>query len=200
MLKGVPPLRPKAYQSQLINQDPIGMEPPDLSGSQIQLLWVFFESFEERVLIREIERNIVSAVILSRDNKILLGRFNDRSVFPGQWVIIGGGQEAGEELNETLKREVMEEAGIDIGQAEVSLIDDDKITQAEKTLEGGEKVLCKMRFYDHLVKLDRGSWDIKTVSKNDEFDQIEWFDLAKLKDMTLSEPTRKLLNKLGYLE
>jgi len=51
--------------------------------------------------------------ILYRDGKILLGlRSEERSSFPGVWDIIGGRQELGETIEETLERELEEELGI----------------------------------------------------------------------------------------
>ena len=53
--------------------------------------------------------------LIIRENKILLvKRNNNSSQFPGVWSIPGGGAEKGENIEETLFREISEELGCDI--------------------------------------------------------------------------------------
>jgi 8-oxo-dGTP diphosphatase len=51
--------------------------------------------------------------LIQRDDAILLGR-RDKEPNRGLWVLPGGGVEFGESFAETLKREILEEVGIQI--------------------------------------------------------------------------------------
>ena len=83
--------------------------------------------------MRTIERDIVAAVILSRDGKLILARKNDTGVYPGSWGIFGGGIEEGESLRTALNREVLEESGINISKYPTVLIEE-STGESEKTL------------------------------------------------------------------
>lgn len=62
-----------------------------------------------------ITRKIVAAVILNKDNKVLLCRrsLND-DVFPGVWHMPGGGFKKGESVKDCVTRELKEELGVDV--------------------------------------------------------------------------------------
>jgi 8-oxo-dGTP diphosphatase len=58
---------------------------------------------------------VSSNAILIKNNKILVGkRPKTKKYFPGHWDVFGGHVEGKETLEETLKREVKEELGIDV--------------------------------------------------------------------------------------
>jgi nucleoside triphosphatase len=60
-------------------------------------------------------RLIVVAVIRNQAGEILICRKpKNRGVFPGQWALPGGGIEEGETVEIALRREVMEEVGLEI--------------------------------------------------------------------------------------
>src|SRR5689334_5758640 len=60
-------------------------------------------------------RLIVVCVVRNASEEVLLCRMpSDRGVFPGQWGLPGGGVEAGETLEQALRREVREELGVDL--------------------------------------------------------------------------------------
>jgi mutator protein MutT len=56
----------------------------------------------------------VVAAIIRRDNRILLTRRFNNVHLPGLWEFPGGKVEAGESLEDALKREIMEELGVQI--------------------------------------------------------------------------------------
>src|ERR1035438_1688422 len=99
--------------------------------------------------MRTITRDIVGALIISSDNKILLGKHATKTsgVYCDYWVVPGGGIEEGETKLQALQREMLEDTGIDIRPFEPILIDDDTHGESEKTLKDtGERVLVKMNF------------------------------------------------------
>lgn len=67
--------------------------------------------------MRTIQRDIVGAFIFSSDNKLLLGKSIKGGVYPDYWIVPGGGMEPDETKVEAVKRETLEETGIDISEA-----------------------------------------------------------------------------------
>src|SRR5437870_764422 len=72
-------------------------------------------AFAPRVLDRAITKNprVGCAGIIRRGTEVLLGRRN-KEPNRGLWVLPGGGVGFGETLADTLRRELYEEAGIEI--------------------------------------------------------------------------------------
>lgn len=150
--------------------------------------------------MRTIHRDIVATVIYSKDDKILLGKKDDKSVYAGCWAIPGGGIEEGETKIQATIRETLEETGLDISQYKLFLLDDEMTGESEKILrDTGEKVIAKMKFSTYGVKIDdRLAKDI-TVSSNEEFLEFMWADIANIRNIKLTPPSTELFTKLGYL-
>lgn len=152
--------------------------------------------------MRTINRDIVSAVIVSKDGKIFLGMKNLQSggVYVDCWHIPGGGIEEGETKEQALEREIKEETGIDVLQYEPTLIDDSGTGESEKTLpESGEKVLCQMKFYVYRVEIQDKLAEEVSVSLDDDLEKYIWSDVAELKNLKLTPPAVELFQRLGYL-
>lgn len=146
--------------------------------------------------LRTIHRDIVGAFIFSSDDKLVLGK---TGVYSGQWVIPGGGLNEGETKLEALKREILEETGLDIDKADVEKIDNTKTGESEKTLrDTGEHVHVKMTFYDYIVRFDKKAADIPLIA-DDDLTEIGWFSKAEFSKMKLSPPTVEFLRDLDYL-
>ncbi len=151
--------------------------------------------------MRTIERDIVSAVIFSKDGKILqaLQDPTGGGAYPGCWGIIGGGVEEGENDKKALIREVLEETGIDISQYPIRLIDRAS-GGAEKTLKDTkERVFCKMRFNTYQVVLSDKEAKTVKVSLDDEHVEYRWSDPVELKNLKLTPPSVELFKRTGYL-
>ncbi|RJP45903.1 MAG: NUDIX hydrolase [Armatimonadetes bacterium] len=151
--------------------------------------------------MRTVKRSIVSALILSFDNKILMGRKDreDGGVYPDCWHIPGGGIDEGESKFEALRREMMEEIGVDISGIEVELVNEDEGTAEGVIKKTGEKVLFEMDFSVYKIILDKKCEDTE-VRLSDDLVEYDWFDLSSLKDLKLPPPSVTLFKKLGYLE
>jgi 8-oxo-dGTP pyrophosphatase MutT (NUDIX family) len=151
--------------------------------------------------MRTIQREIVFAVLFSKDGKILqaLQTPGGRGVYPGCWGIIGGGVDQGEDHRAALNREFLEETGIDISIYPVEFIDESK-GKGEKTLKGtGERVLAEMNFHTYkIVMADKAADEVKVVL-DDEHSEYRWTELAELKHLKLTPPSVDLFTKLGYL-
>ena len=146
--------------------------------------------------MRTIDRDIVGAFIFSKDDQILLGK---GGVYPGKWIVPGGGIEPGETKLAALKREILEETGIDISGDKVEALKEVLEGESQKTLrDSGERVLVKMRFYNYTVHMSRPAAKVALKSE-DDFIDAQWFPVADLSKMSLSPPSTTTLQMLGYL-
>lgn len=171
-------------------------ENPEQSGFSVGMIY-----FAIIMHMRTIERDIVAALIFSRDGKLLLGKMDPAtSVYPGCWVIPGGGVESGESKTAALRREILEETGIDITSYRAILVDDTAKGESEKNLkDNGERVRVKMNFFDFRVDIHDKSAQELGNDPTDELLQLAWVDLRDVANYRLSQPTLNLLNKLRLI-
>lgn len=150
---------------------------------------------------REIERNIVSALIFAQDGRLFQGMKDTQKggVYSDCWHIPGGGVDEGEDKEKALKREIKEETGIDVSGYEITLVDDAGRGESNKTLKNGENVICKMKFSVYKIEInDKNSDEIK-ISLNDDLVKYRWTDPKELSNLKLTPPSKELFKKLGYL-
>ncbi|MHC1716332.1 MAG: NUDIX hydrolase [Candidatus Dojkabacteria bacterium] len=149
--------------------------------------------------MREINREIVSALICSSDGKLLMGKKNpDKGgVYSDCWHIPGGGIDDGEAMRDALRREIYEEVGIKITSAK--LVDNLGKGVSEKVQkDAGEKVMCRMKFNVFKVQLD--SISKKTlVTLNDDLVEFKWFKTDDLSNIKLTPPSIELFRRLKLI-
>ena len=93
--------------------------------------------------MKTLKRDIVSALIISKDRKLFQGKKDPQKggVYSDCWHIPGGGIEEGESKIDAIKREVLEETGIDIENYKIELVDDKGSGESEKVDSSGD-VFC----------------------------------------------------------
>ncbi|HVV66449.1 MAG TPA: NUDIX hydrolase [Candidatus Saccharimonadales bacterium] len=151
--------------------------------------------------MRTVERDVVAALIISSDNKFLMGKTAPTAggVYSGSWVIPGGGIEKGETKLEALHREIMEETGLDISPYKPKLVEDGDTGQSEKTLKDtGERVIVAMNFFTYEIRIGKPAEEIP-AHETSELVELRWIDFIDLPNEKLSPPTVKLLKKLQYM-
>jgi 8-oxo-dGTP pyrophosphatase MutT (NUDIX family) len=149
--------------------------------------------------MKQKDRIIVSAILLSKDNKVFLGKIRKGGAYPDCWHIPGGGVEGKENKTDALFREIQEEVGLDIRDEKLELVSDSDTGEAIKTDKAThEEFLVKMFFNVFLVKLNKNAEDIK-ISLNDDLIDFTWAPLTKLKDYKHTPPSEKLFRKIGWL-
>lgn len=151
--------------------------------------------------MKTIHRTIASALIISKDRKLLMGMKDPAKggVYVDCWHIPGGGIDEDEHEITALKRELLEEVGIDITNQKVSLVSDDDRGESEKTLSDGEKVLCEMSFHVYRVDLDRIASEVE-ILLSDDLVKTKWVDLSQLSKYKLTPPSQNLFEKLGWIK
>ena len=123
----------------------------------------------------------VSAVIFNSENKILLCRSHR---WDDKYVIPGGHVEYGETLENALRREIMEETGLEI--RDIKLL-------------GIKECFYSNDYYKdrHFIFMDyRCKTDGREVTLNSEAEEYVWADLSELSEYELGGFTGSLLGKL----
>jgi 8-oxo-dGTP pyrophosphatase MutT (NUDIX family) len=151
--------------------------------------------------MRTVIRQIVSAVIIAKDNKILMGQKDPKKggVFSDCWHIPGGGIEENEDKIDTLIREINEEVGIDLSNKKIQLISDNNTATAEKTLrDTNEKILAEMHFFVYKININLNSESIK-IQPGDDLVILKWFEISSLSSVKLTPPSIVLFKQIGWL-
>lgn len=123
----------------------------------------------------------VSAVIFNPDGKILLCKSYK---WENKYVIPGGHIELGEKMEEALKREILEETGLNI--YDIKLI-------------GLKESIYSNTFHEkkHFIFIDyQCKTDSSKVILNNEADEYKWVDIEQIEDYDLGGFTRELLMEL----
>lgn len=132
-------------------------------------------------------RVIVSAVI-ERDRDLLFGKKKANvGPYPNTWHLIGGGVDEGESLIDGVKREIKEEAGIEVEIGKSLGFDEDY----EPNKHG------EITHYIFLVFL--AQYVSGHIKADDDIEKLEWIPKEKLSHIELNKPSIKLFRQMGYL-
>lgn len=132
---------------------------------------------------------VIAVGLIEKDDYILLGKKSGNiGPYPNTWHIPGGGIDLDEEsLEEALKRELKEEAGIGIQNIEQIGFDEDN--EPDKH---GEMT--------HYVFLDfKAKWLSGEIKAGDDIKVLKWIKKDELKSLNLNKPTQKLFKKLNLI-
>lgn len=132
-------------------------------------------------------RVIVSAVIRKHDKPLFGKKASNIGPYPNTWHLLGGGVNEGEEFEDALKREVKEEAGIEIRNIKrISKEEDDEPNK------NGELT----HYIFHVFSAD---YDSGELMPNDDIVSLKWISGTELKNISLTRPTIKLFKKLKII-
>ena len=122
-------------------------------------------------------------VVVFRNEEVLLVK-RKKAPYKGQWSIPGGKQRLGETVTQAVRRELMEETGVEVN--ELTLIDVIDIMVPD---EEGEIL------YHYIVADYRAHWLSGECSPGDDAQDVQWFNLNKLGSIPLLDKTRKIILK-----
>jgi nucleoside triphosphatase len=144
-----------------------------------------------RVIIKKsnMKTRIVVSAIIEKDKKILLGRKGPGvGPYPDAWQMPGGGANIEEEsLEEAVKREIKEEAGIEIYDIKKVAFDEDYAKNKDNEMV--HYVFLQFHVFTKDIK----------VTPGDDIAHLEWVEKDKLKEYNLCLPTKKLFKKIGLI-
>jgi len=128
-----------------------------------------------------------SVALIEKDGKILMGnKASGVGPYPDTWRLPGGGIEEGETPEDAVKREVMEEVGLEVLEVEKIGIYED-----EEPNKNGEMIHYVFNMFK--VKISGNE------KVSEEFPEINWIEKDKLNEYPLARPSVKLFKDLGYL-
>lgn len=132
-------------------------------------------------------RIIVSAII-EHNGKFLFGKKpKDVVPYPNTWHLLGGGVNLEKEtLIDAIKREVKEEAKIEITNVTPISFDEE---------DGINKHNEEVHYIFHVYKADYKSGDIKP---GDDIEELRWFTKEEIKIIPLTPPSIKLFKKINF--
>jgi 8-oxo-dGTP diphosphatase len=145
--------------------------------------------------MQSISREIVGAFIFSQDGLILLGKNKPGGVYEGLWTIPGGGVEVGEDTIAALKREIAEEVGLDISDADIIALPSKHGESTKMDVNSGLTTVIKMHFHDYRVTLNAKASESELIS-GDDFSMARWFNVRELRDLEIAGPAKKTLLSL----
>jgi 8-oxo-dGTP pyrophosphatase MutT (NUDIX family) len=140
-------------------------------------------------LIINMECRVIATAIIEKNGKLLFGQKpKNIGPYPNTWHLLGGGVKLGEEsLFDAIKREIREEAGIEISDVERVSFDEDY-----EPNKSGE-----MTHYIFLVfKAKHKSGEAKA---SDDVTELRWFGKSDLGKVAHTRPSIKLFKELGYI-
>jgi 8-oxo-dGTP pyrophosphatase MutT (NUDIX family) len=126
--------------------------------------------------------------------------FKNKQLFIGHhkkanlWLFNGGHIDQGENLRETVAREIMEEWGLDINELEVG--EPSLITTAE--INNPDKQTCRLHLdIWHFVNVNKSEFNPDPLKLAEEFHSVEWVSMDRAREMMVDKGT---LEALDYIE
>lgn len=149
--------------------------------------------------MKTLNRIIVSALLMSSDGKILLGKVREGGVYPDCWHIPGGGVDEDETKEQALIREIKEEVGLDISSYPIKLVRDTDTGEADKSdKKTGETYHVVMQFIVYQINIPLPSEGIK-IELHDDLTEYRWVAITDLPKYKHTPPSQNLFKSLGYL-
>ena len=143
----------------------------------------------------EVTRIIVCPIIRNTDNEFLICKMPiNRGAYPGQWGLAGGGMESGEQMLESLRREICEELGSELIISEIIPWTFRDVIR-EKLFPDGSKQNIYMIFLMFNCLAENN-----IIKLNDEFEDYAWVKPEDLIQYDLNEATKITFSQKGFFK
>lgn len=130
---------------------------------------------------------VVVTTLVENGNSILFGKKKANvGPYPNTWHLIGGGVNEGESVIEAAKREIKEEAGI-----EVDIINSLGFDEDFEPNKDGE-------ITHYIFLIFQGKYVSGELKPDDDIEYLEWIPKSKLSTLKLNRPTIKYFKRVGY--
>lgn len=132
---------------------------------------------------------IIVVALIEKDGKILLGKKADgKGPYPNTWHTPGGGVDLlSETLEDALKREAIEETGLETEKIERLGFDEDY--EPDKNNEMTHYVFLTYKVVPKSAQVKAG----------DDLKKLQWFRKSELNEIPLTRPSIKLFKKLSWI-
>jgi len=131
---------------------------------------------------------VVTAIIENNHMYLLGQKPHNVGPYPNTWHLLGGGVKMEQEkLEDGLRREIREEAGVEIDTIKKVLFDEDY--EPDKK---GELTHYVFLVYWVTCKSDN-------ITANDDIEKLQWFSKTELKKLPLTRPSIKLFKELKLI-
>lgn len=150
-----------------------------------------------------ISRTIASAIVISRDGKVLMGRKDPHGggVYADVWHIPGGGVEPGESLEQAMRRELSQEVlGINLKNAQIEQLDNIGKGEAIRLIDG-KKYWCQMEFNRFMVILP-GDAEVlsESLEPGDDLVELKWFGQDELASVKQIPGGKEFFEEIGLIK
>ncbi len=130
----------------------------------------------------------VDNIIINDDGKILLiKRSEHEKNFPGMWGLVSGKIEWGETVEQALKREAMEEVGV-----EVEIVRFTGRYYDKPGRHPSKTMIC----LPHICKIKNGT---PTANQPEEVEEVRWFDPEEIKNLPMGYDHKQMLEDEGLI-
>jgi ADP-ribose pyrophosphatase YjhB (NUDIX family) len=140
---------------------------------------------------QERPRPVVSAVILNKQNQVLLTLRSQKVWWPGKWCLPGGHLKGGQDWLAAVREEVSEEVGLEFSKAELTgIYSDPKLHQLYEPKLGKTMSFVSATF---LIRDFRGE-----VKLNEESSEFGWFSIDALPENIFASERVKISDALRF--
>lgn len=132
-----------------------------------------------------IMKKVIGAVIFNQGKVLLLRRAKEEEVLPNYWELPSGKQECGESDEDTLRREVFEESGLQVSAGKIVDVFKYKVEEANEIRE-----TTQINYLAFTIDSDQ------KILLSREHSEARWFngeEIVKLKD--ISDETKSTILK-----
>jgi len=127
-----------------------------------------------------VQKIVVGGVVIRAGKALILQRSPDEKIYPGLWELPSGKREIQEQTLKALKREILEETGLQVKSQKLLSVFDYKIKKPNEIRDSVQ--------VNFLVRVKPGS-----VQVSHEHTNFAWVDLKSYKNYPMTKPVARAI-------